>query len=130
MAVAGGVLLIAAELSTVVKITTGQVIRYRQHGYDEHGWAVLLLGVAAIPMAWGAARRRALPAVVALAAIAIATLVFAIAVDLPDTRSTGSYGVDYEDAQASAGPGLVLELLGAGALLVASGLGLTLRARE
>jgi len=51
-------------------------------------------------------------------------------VDLPDTRSTGSYGVDYEDAQASAGPGLVLELLGAGALLVASGLGLTLRARE
>ena len=51
-----------------------------------------------------------------------AALVVALAIDLPDTRGTGRLpeSLAYESAQARAGVGLALEIVG-GALLVAAG---------
>jgi hypothetical protein len=58
-----------------------------------------------------------------LAAIGLAALVVALAVDLPRLHDTGGVGQRFDGVTAAAGPGFAREL-GGGALLLASGLGL------
>ena len=57
-------------------------------------------------------------------ALGAVALVVALAIDLPDTRASGRLpeSVVFEDAQATAGPGLALEVAGGIALLLAGGL--------
>src|SRR3954467_10730480 len=117
---AGAILLIAADLSTLVQIKVVTVVEKRLSGHAQHDWAVALLGVLAIPMTLGAARRRARPALVGLVLIGAAVMVIALAKDLGDTRSTGVYGARYDQAAAEAGPGFYLETLG-GVLLIVTG---------
>ena len=121
-ALAGAALLILADLSTLVQIKVLTVTEKTLSGHAQHDWAVAFLGVAAIPLAIGAARRRARPALVGLVIIGAAVLVIALAKDLPDTRSTGVYGERYDQAAADAGTGFYLETLGA-VLLIVSGVG-------
>jgi hypothetical protein len=125
----GAVLLCVAEATTVVELRVGDVVRVAESGADRHGWALLVLGVAALPLAWGAAVGRARPAAFALLAIGAAALVFFAVGDLPDTRATGELGIHYEDAHAAAGPGLWLELAGGLLLVAAAVAALTLPAR-
>src|SRR3954470_2327615 len=115
---AGAALLIAADLSTLLEIKVLTVVEKRISAHAQHDWAVALLGIASLPLTFGAALRRARPALAGLVLIGVAVLVIALANDLPDTRSTGVYGERYDEAAAQAGPAFFLETAGAMLLLV------------
>lgn len=126
LAVVGAALLIAADFSTLVQIKVITVVKERLTGHDQHSWAMAVLGLAALPLAWGAARRHARPAMLGLVLIGVAALLIALIGDLPDTRETGVIGQRYEEAAAQAGAGFYLETGGALLLLVAGVGGLVL----
>jgi len=116
-------LLVVAEFSTVVRVVVGSLETEKRTvaGHANHGYALLVVALAAVPLTLLALRgvRTAAAALVALGAV---VLVVALAIDLPDTRESGRLpeSVAFEDARAKAGPGLPLELAG-GLLLVLSG---------
>ena len=128
VAVLGAVLLLVAELSPLYIVVVGSLETPRRSvsGGSSHGWALAVVASAALAMAVVALRgaRAAAGALIALGAVA---LVVAVAIDLPDTRRSGSLqeAVAFEKARAKAGRGLGLELAGAFALLSA-GAGLLL----
>lgn len=125
------ILIIASDFATLrsVKVLTascgdladpalrGQCVT---HGGEEHAYAFVLLGVAAMVMAWGAVMGRSRPAGAALAAIGLAVLAIALVTDVPDIHKTGVLGERFDQAHAAAGPGLWLEIAG-GALAFATG---------
>jgi hypothetical protein len=119
---AAAILLVTADLSTLLEIKVLTVVEKRLSGHAQHDWAVAFLGLASIPLTIGAARRRARPAFIGLVLIGVAVTIIALAKDLPDTRSTGVYGQRYEQAAAQAGPAFYLETAGA-ALLLVTGVG-------
>ncbi len=131
LGVIGGVLVIIAELSSIVHVdvlTTGTCeeiadSRVRDacdsNGFEQHGGAFLLLGAVAIAMAWGAGHGASRPAALALVAIGVVVLAFALLRDIPDAGETGLVGLQYEEAEAKAGSGLYLEIIGAGLILLA-----------
>ena len=61
------VLLVAAELSTVIQIRVGDVVVDRIRGHERHGWSLLLIAIAAAPMAVGAGLGESRPAAWAVA---------------------------------------------------------------
>lgn len=128
VAVLGAALLVAAEFSPLYKVVLGDpaIVRRSVDGADNHAHALLIIAVFALPMALGALRG-ARAAALALIALGATALLVSIAIDLPDTRTTGRLpeSVAYEDARARAATGFRLELLG-GALLIAAGGGLLL----
>jgi hypothetical protein len=125
LALVGIVLLVAAEFSAVVRVVVGSLNTEKRSvvGHANHGYALLVVAIAAVPLLLVALRgaRAAAAALMALGAVA---LVVALAIDLPDTRASGRLpeSVAFEDAQAKAGPGLALEVGGGVALLLAGGL--------
>ena len=134
IAVGAALLLAIAEFSTVFEVVVGslQTVQRTRSGGDNHAYALLVVAIAAVPMAVGAARG-ARPPAAALAALGIVVLAVALAVDLPDTSASGRLpeSVTFEDAQAQAGTGFYLETLGGVLLIVTGGLLLSLsRARE
>jgi hypothetical protein len=124
-ALVGIALLVAAEFSAVVRVVVGSLETEKRSvvGHANHGYALLVVAIAAVPLLLAAVRgmRAAAAGLVALGAV---VLVVALAIDLPDTRASGRLpeSVAFEDAQAKAGPGLALELAGGVALLLAGGL--------
>jgi hypothetical protein len=139
LGLAGAVLLVVAELSSVVTINVDMGTcpeladpEVREacevDGFEQHGGALILLGVASAVMTLGAARGRSRPAALALLMIAAVVLAFALLRDLPKAGETGLVGIRYEQAEAMAGTGLYLEIVGAVALAVA-GLATLLRPR-
>jgi hypothetical protein len=90
------------------------------HGGEEHAYALVLLGVVTVFMAWGAAIGRSRPAGLALIAIGAAVVAIALLTDVPDIHKTGVLGERFDSAHAEAGPGLWLEI-GSGALALAAG---------
>jgi hypothetical protein len=90
------------------------------HGGEEHSYALVLMGIVAALMTWGAAVGRSRPAALALLAIGAAVVVIALATDVPDIHKTGVLGERFESAHAQAGPGMWLEIAG-GALALAAG---------
>ena len=120
----GAVLLVAADLSTVVRVTVGSTVRYAQAGHDRHAWALAVLGVVALPLTYAAAWHAVRVACTALAIVGAVALIVVLVNDLPDLGDTGIYGARFEDASASAGPGFLLSLLGGAALVAAGALGL------
>ena len=131
LGVVGAVLIVVAELSTIVKVdvlTTGTCEEIADPkvrdacdagGFEQHGGAFILLGVAALAMAWGAARGASRPAATALVAIGVVVLAFSLIRDVPKANDTGLVGLQYEEAEAKAGTGLYLEIVGAGLVLLA-----------
>lgn len=89
-------------------------------GGDEHSYALVLLGIVAAAMAWGAFAGGSRPAAFALAGIGLAVLLIALGTDLPDAGKTGVLGERFEEAEAKAGAGLWMEIVG-GALAFAAG---------
>ncbi len=89
-------------------------------GGEQHSFALvpvaLLIGVMAVGAGLGGSR----PAAVALVVAGLLVLGVALIGDLPDTSSTGQVGQNFDEAEASPGPALWLELAG-GALAVAAG---------
>jgi hypothetical protein len=123
LALAGAVLLVAAELSPLYTVVVGALETPRRTvtAGSHHGYALAFVAVAAALMALGALRG-ARAAALALVALGVVALVVALAVDRPATRSTGTLpeAIAYADARARARAGLTLEITG-GALLLVSG---------
>src|SRR5215210_321611 len=89
-------------------------------GFERHGGAFLLLAALVLAMALGASVGRSRPAAVALVAVGVVVLGWALLVDLPQTHEAGVIGRDFEGAGGKAGPGLFTEIL-AGLLTVGAG---------
>jgi hypothetical protein len=100
-AFAGAILLILADLSTLIEIKVLTVSKESISGGSHHSYALLILGIFALPMAYGATRGDSRPAMAALAAIGLVALVIMLAVDLPDIHKTGVIGQRFTDASAS-----------------------------
>jgi hypothetical protein len=122
----GAILLIVADLSTLIEIKVLTVSKHSISGGSHHSYALLILGLFALPMAYGATRGGSRPAMAALAAIGVVALVIMLAVDLPDIHKTGVIGQRFTDASASPKTGFYLETLGAFLLLMAGSAGLFL----
>jgi hypothetical protein len=127
----GAVLMIVSEFATLrsVKVLTASCSDLADpslrgscvtHGGEEHAYALVLLGVVAGLMSWGAAFGRSRPAGVALIAIGAAVVAIALLTDVPDIHKTGVLGERFDSAKATAGPGLWMEIAG-GALVLAAG---------
>jgi hypothetical protein len=143
LGLAAAVLLVVTEFSTVasVDVASGscQVIndanpeladRCELSGFERNGGSFVLLAALAAFMAIGAGLGGSRPAAVALVAIGVAVLAWALLVDLPVTDETGAIGRNFEGATAAAGPGLTTELVAGGLALAAGAVRLVARGRE
>jgi hypothetical protein len=136
LAAIGALMLVVSEFLPLYKVVVGalETERRTEVGWRNHGFAMLLLGLAAIPMILGALRG-ARPAMWALAGIGVVAIVIALTVDLSAARESGTLreSVSYEDAEAQPDTGFFVETLGGVLLLLAGGLMLFLtpgRSRE
>jgi hypothetical protein len=131
--VIAAVLLVATEFSTVASVDVAggscEVIndsdpaladRCTLSGFERNGGAFLLLAALTMLMAWGAGMGGSRPAALALVAVGVVVLGWALFVDLPVTDETGAIGISFEGATGEAGPGLAIELV-AGALALGAG---------
>jgi hypothetical protein len=91
-------------------------------GGEHHGYALLILGVLVLVMAWGAASGGSGPAGLALLVLGAAGLAIALGVDLPDVHKTGVIGQRFAEAKANPGAGFWLELVGSATALGAGAL--------
>ena len=128
LAMVAAILLIVSTFLTLFEISTGAAQLRTYTGLDHHSIAMLLLGVAVVPMTLGTLRG-ARPAMAALAAIGAVVLLVAFTVDLPAALDEGIMAVTYEGASASPGIGFYVETF-AGALLVVVGGLLLLQPRD
>jgi hypothetical protein len=119
LSVIAAVLLVVSTFLNLYTVGTGVTTLREFTGFDHHNVAMLLLGVAALPMAVGAARG-ARPAMFALSALGVVVFVVAFTVDLPAALDEGLLAVSYEGAEAKPAIGFYLESL-AGAMLLAAG---------
>ena len=122
----GAILLIVADLSTLIEIKVLTVSKQSISGGSHHAYALLILGIFALPMAYGATRGGSRPAMAALAAVGVVALVIMLAVDLPDIHKTGVIGQRFTDASASPKICFYLETLCGFLLLIAGSAGLML----
>ena len=113
--VAGALLLIVAEFVAVREIHAVTVIPPggTSTGGDLHSYALGIIGLAMLPMSYGAVVRGARPAAVALIVLSLAALVVVLFVDRPVLDDTGLVGRTYDLAEARPATGFYLESLGA-----------------
>jgi hypothetical protein len=111
----GAVLLIVAEFLPLYEIRAVTAVPAGGHKSTgaHHGYALLVVGLALIPMAWGAVRGGSKPAAIAALALALIALLVALAIDLPDLNETGLIGRTYDQAEARPRVGFFVETLGA-----------------
>lgn len=119
LAMVAALLLVVSTFLTLFTISTGAADLREYSGLDHHSIAMLLLGLAVVPMALGALRG-ARPAMAALAAIGAVVLLVAFTVDLPAALDEGVLAVTYEGASAKPAIGFYVETF-AGALLLMVG---------
>ena len=98
-------------------------------GHEEHSYALLLMGIVALLMVYGAVMGRSRPAALGLLVIGVAVLVIAFATDVPNIHKTGVLGDQFDSAKAEPGPGLWMEIAGGAAMFAAGAMALTLRRR-
>jgi hypothetical protein len=118
--VAGALLLIVAEFVTVREVVVVTVVPpdATDTGGSLHLYALGLLGLAMLPMAFGAVVRGARPAAIALVVLAVAAGAIVLFVDRPGLDDAGIFARTYDQAQAQPATGFYLESLGAALALV------------
>ncbi len=127
----GAVLLFVAEftpLYTISSSTSSTALKSVSTGSHDT-YALIPIALVAGALAYGAAVRGSRPALLALGALGVVTLLIALIGDLPDARATGVIGsseTHFTSAAASPKAGLFLETIGAIALVIGSGCGLLL----
>jgi hypothetical protein len=111
----GAVLLIVAEFLPLYEIRAVTAVPAGGHKSTgaHHGYALGVIGLAIIPMAWGAVRGGSKPAAIAALVLAVIALFVALAIDLPDLNETGLIGRTYDQAEARPRVGFFVETLGA-----------------
>jgi hypothetical protein len=131
LGVVGALLMIGSEFATLrtVKVLTASCSDLADptlrgscvtHGGEEHAYALVLLGIVALLMTWGAVFGRSRPAALALIAIGAAVVLIAVLTDVPDVHKTGVLGERFDNARAEPGVGLYMEVVG-GAFVLAAG---------
>lgn len=123
----GGALLVVADFTKLLDVKVITVVRDSVTGGENHNYALVVIGVATVPMAWGAAVGRSRPAMLALTALGALALFIALVIDLPDVRRS-DFLRDFSDARSEAKTGFYLETLGAILVLVSGGLQLIMSA--
>ena len=113
--VLGALLLIVAEFLPLYEIRVITAVPKGGHhsAGAHHGYALLVVGLALLPMAWGALRGGSRPAAIAALVLALIALFVALAIDLPDLNETGLIGRTYDQAEARPRVGFFVETLGA-----------------
>jgi hypothetical protein len=113
--VAGALLLIVAEFVTVreIRAVTAVPPGGTETGGGLHGYALGLIGLAILPMSFGAVVRGARPAAVALLVLALAACAIVLFVDRPALDDAGLIGRTYDLAEAHPATGFYLECAGA-----------------
>ena len=130
LGLAAGVLLIVTEFSRISYVTTITAScddfadpKLRDScltvGHESHHWALALLGLFVILMAFGAAAGGSRPAAVALIVAGAAGLAITLLHDLPKTDDKGAVGVAFAAGEAHKGTGFWLELVGSSLALAA-----------
>jgi hypothetical protein len=116
---AGAVLLLVAEFLTLREIRTVTVVPPggTVTGGSHHAYALALVAIVMLAMAYGAARG-ARPAAVALLVLALVAVFVVMAIDRPTLDDTGLIGRTYDLAEARPGPGFYVESLGAALALI------------
>ena len=111
----GAVLLIVAEFLPLYEIRAITAVPEGGHKSTgaHHGYALLVIGLALIPMSWGAVKGGSKPAAIAALVLAVIALFVALAIDLPDLNETGLIGRTYDQAEARPRVGFFVETLGA-----------------
>ena len=129
--VLGAALLIVAEFLPLYEIRTITVVPAGGHKTTgpHHGYALLVVGIVLLPMAWGAVVGGSRPAAFAALALALIAVFVALVIDLPDLNETGLIGRTYDAAQARPRVGFFVETLGATLALLGSIGTLVLRRR-
>jgi hypothetical protein len=130
--VAGALLLILGEFLTAREIRAVTVV---PPGGTEtagalHGYALGIVGLAILPMSFGAVVRGARPAAVALLVLSLAACAIVVFVDRPVLDDTGLIGRTYDLAEARPAAGFYLQSLGAALALVGAVAALTLTTRR
>jgi hypothetical protein len=127
--VTGAALLVAAEFSTLydVRVVTAVPEGGSFSTGGHHGYALLVIAVAIVVMAFGAVMGGSRPAAVALLLLSLAALAIAVFVDLPDVDQTGLIGRTYDAAVAEPRAGLYLEIAGGCVALVGAAVVLLVR---
>jgi hypothetical protein len=117
---AGALALVVAELLTLREIRTAAVVPAggTVTGGSHHHYALALIGLAMLPMAFGAGVRGARPAAVALLVLSLVAAYVVLVVDRPSLDDTGLLGRTYELAEARPGAGFYVESLGVALALV------------
>jgi hypothetical protein len=114
LAAIGALLLIVSDFQTLYQVKVLTVVEKRVVGHDQHSYALLLIGLAALAMGVGVAiAGRARPAMAAVALLGVVALLIALIGD----SSTGVIGQNYSDASVSAEIGFWMETVGAVALI-------------
>jgi ABC-type phosphate transport system permease subunit len=121
LAFLAAVMLVVSTFLTLIVVTTGEATLDTRSGLDQHSIAMLLLGVAVVPMGLGALRG-ARPAMAGLLVIGAVALLLAFTVDLPAALNEGIYGERYEGASAKPAVGFYVETLAGVFLVLAGGL--------
>jgi hypothetical protein len=124
--VAGPFLLVVSDFFPLyeVRTVTAPIPDGTITGGTNHLYAMVVLGLAAGLMAYGAIRGGSKPAMIALAALGVVAAVIALGNDLPDATGESTLNRAYAYASATAYPkiGFYLETLGA-ALTIIGGVG-------
>jgi hypothetical protein len=117
------VALVVAEFITFREIKAVTVVPQggTTTGGAHHGYALVLLGLVAMPMAVGAALGGSRPAAAALTGLGGVALAIVLAIDLPSLDDTGLIGRTYDLAKASPKAGFWIQLV-ASFVLFAGGL--------
>lgn len=126
--VTGAVLLIVADLSTLIEVKAVTAVIKRISGGSQHSYAMLILGLFALVVTAGVVRSGSRPAMLALTVVGLIAGGVAVIGDLPDVHKTGQYGQQFESASASPKAGFYLETLGAALLIFGGGGALILSA--
>jgi hypothetical protein len=124
----GCLLLVIAELSTLYEVRAAGNVTASVSGGEQHNYALLVIGLAALPLTVGAVRgsRAAMAAVSGLGLLALAIIV--LGGDLHDIHASGVAGQLYERASAGPKSGFYEETAGVALLLISGGAGLVLSA--
>jgi hypothetical protein len=118
LAAIGALLLIVSDFQTLYQVKVLTVVEKTVVGHDQHSFAMLLIGLAALAMSLGIAfAGRARTAMAAVALLGVVALLIALIGDLPDVNSTGVIGQNYSNASVSAKIGFWTETVGAVALI-------------
>jgi hypothetical protein len=126
----GALLLLIAEFTTLYDVHTAArpgPIRSVGTG-SHHAYALVPIALLCGVLAYGAWRDRSGPALLAIGALGVITLLIALIGDLPDAQASGliSSGGHYVNASSSPQTGLYMETLGAAVLILTCGVGLLL----